>query len=172
MNELMTKENELLELSIEQQKQMANNMSIMYQEMKNMKLEMKQDLAEVREVQAGLRKQITLTRGEISRLRRLVMQRSKALTYSFFKEPVNEELFNAKRGHTISYLWIVLKNRYNVGTYTEISHMDFEDAMKTLKKLTVHDFPEAYYRLTPKMKELTETSVHYIDFLEENGWEI
>ncbi len=153
MNELMENE-QSMELIIDYMESSAKGVKMLYDSMKNMQVEVRSELEEVREVQESLKKNITLARGEEHKLHSAVLSKSVALTHKFFKGKVSEELFNAKRGHTTSYVWIVLKNHYDVSTYPQIPHIEFENAMRMVDRLQVEDFPEAYYRLTPKMQEI------------------
>lgn len=161
-----------MELIIQHMEQSSKGVRIMYESMQNMQTEIKGELKEVKEVQESLKKNITLNRGEQGRLRSAVTRKSEYLTRQFFRNKVSEELFSAKRGHTLAYIWIVLKTYYNVGTYPEISHVEFDNTMKMVRGLTIEDFPEAYYRLTPKMQEVAiknNDQAHHIYFGEDSN---
>lgn len=176
MTEMITREEnnfDLLGIQIEQMSNMAKAVKFIYNEVKATKREMqetndetKKDLAEVKEMQKSLNRHVVLTRGETSKLKSLILNQSKRITRDFFKEPVSDELYDAKRGHTISYLWTVLKMEYDVSTYPEIPHIEFENAMNLVRKLTVNDFPKAYYRLTPKMKEVAKEHDGYVEYVQ------
>lgn len=154
-------EMELIKQTLMSQNEHGNAIvkTINYMESMNKKVDSKfnqidQETTEMREMQAKLEKEITLKRGEQGRLKSAVLRKSEILTHQFFKNGVTNKLWNAKRGHTISYIWIVLKNFYDVATYPEISHVEFENAIDMINQLTIEDFPRAYYRLTDKMQEI------------------
>lgn len=175
----MTKKDYLLEQTINNMEHTAAGVRLIYNEIKklNEKTDEKfrqteQKFNEIGEMQAHLEKEITLNRGEVGRLKSLVMRKSEELVANFFKNGVSEELYNSKRGHTISYIWIVLKDFYNVATYPEISHVEFENAMNFVAGLEIEDFPEAYYRLPPKMREIAvknKDRVRHIHFGENSN---
>lgn len=152
------------EVVIQYMEQTAKGVRMLYDDMKQMKAELGGDIQELREVQESLKRNITLTRGEEGRLKSAVYKKSIEITKDFFKKDVSEELFNSKRGHTIAYIWTVLKDSYDVSTYPQIPHVEFENAMDKIMKLTVEDFPESYYRLTPKMQKIAgregDTALH------------
>lgn len=171
MTDLITQDNQM-ELIIQHMEQSAKSVRIMYSSMQEMKAEVQSELKEVKEVQRSLKRNITLARGEQGKLKSLVTRKSEQLTRSFFRGNVSEELFNAKRGHTLAYIWIVLKDFYDVGTYPEIPHIEFSNAMKMVRGLTIEEFPEAYYRLTPKMREIANKNkdqAHHIYFGENSN---
>ena len=176
MTEMIRKDEnnfDLLGFQIEQMSNMAKAVKSIYDEVKATKREMqasnnetKKELAEVKEMQRTLNRHVVLTRGETAKLKALILNHSKYITHDFFKGPVSDELYDAKRGHTISYLWTVLKMEYDVSTYPEIPHIEFENAMNLVRKLTVNDFPKAYYRLTPKVKEVAKEHDGYVEYVQ------
>lgn len=166
MTELINRKNDnfdILGLQIEQMRNMANAVESTYDRMRAIEKKVVETdnvttkkLNEITERQDHLDRHIVFTRGEASKLKSLVLSKSERLTQDFFKTPVSEQLFDSKKGHTTSYIWIVLKNKYDVSTYPEIPHIEFENAMRFVSQLTIDDFPRAYYRLTPKTKEIAE----------------
>lgn len=172
MAEMIETPQDFLGMALKQNKAIAESMERLYIEMKSTNEKTEQRFAEIEEIQESLKKNVTLTRGELARLKRLILAKSKPLTHQFFKEPVSEELFEAKRGHTISYLWTILKTKYDVGTYPEISHIHFDEAMNTVQKTTIDDFPKAYYRLTPKMKNIAGKEIEHVEFLEDSEMDL
>lgn len=162
-NKLQGFNSSFVEGTVEGIEQIASGMRMMFEETKeikneieNIKNETNEELNEVKKVQKQLEKNITLTRGEEGRLKSAVLKKANHLTDKFFKVGVSNELYSAKRGHTTSYIWIVLKNHYDVSTYPQISHIEFENAMKLVNQLSIESFPEAYYRLTPTMQRIAK----------------
>lgn len=140
--------------------------------MESMNAETSQRFEEIESVQKELEKKITLSRGEQSRVKSAVMSTSISITNDFFKNRVSEALWNAKRGHTLRLVYMMLKDMFEVSSYTEISHVDYEKAMYFINNLSVEDFPRSYYRLTPKMKDTAEKYndvVRHIQFGESSG---
>ncbi len=172
MAEMIERPTDFLELALQQNKENAERMEQLYKEMKETNDRTNKRLTEIEEIQESLKKNVTLTRGELARLKRLILAKSKPLTHQFFKEPVSEELFEAKRGHTISYLWTILKMKYDVGTYPEISHIYFDEAMKVVSQVTINDFPKAYYRLTPKMQNIADKEIEHVVFSEDDSMDL
>lgn len=172
MAEMIERPTDFLELALQQNRAIAESMEQLYKEMKETNEHTNKRLTEIEEMQESLKKNVTLTRGELARLKRLILAKSKPLTHQFFKEPVSEELFEAKRGHTISYLWTILKMKYDVGTYPEISHIHFDEAMEVVSRVTINDFPKAYYRLTPKMQKLAGKEIEHVVFSEDDSMDL
>lgn len=152
----LVKNHDSTEIVIQYMEQTAKSVRMLYDNMKDMKAELSSDIEEMKQVQESLKRNITLTRGEEGRLKSAVYKKSIEITKAFFKKEVSEELFNSKRGHTIAYIWTNLKDLYDVSTYPQIPHIEFENALNNINGLSVEDFPEAYYRLTPKMQRIVK----------------
>lgn len=130
-------------------------------EVHEMKEEFQKDIDEIRST-------YPLNRGEALLLKHKVDGKTRELTREFFGKFVSKELFSAKKVHLSMGVHNGLKKRFNSITYNTIRHLDFDEAMEYIARLSITDLPSNYLKLTEKQLEIAEKNndkihSHYFD---------
>jgi len=118
-------------------------------EMFDLRDEVKQDIKEMRD-------DTHVTRRESSKIRSAVKTKSNILTFRLFGKKVSDELFLKKSGHMTAGIYTQIKEQFNVSSYLDVRHVDFENVISFVRRLTLEDFAAYQLRITDKQQEVAD----------------
>lgn len=149
-------------------KQQANMVIKAVEQMEEIKNEVYQMKDDFQKDIDEIRSTYPLNRGEALLLKHKVDGKTRELTREFFGKFVSKELFSAKKVHLSMGVHNSLKKRFNSITYNTIRHLDFDEAMEYIARLSITDLPSNYLKLTEKQLEIAEKNndkvhSHYFD---------
>ena len=149
-------------------KQQANMVIKAVEQMEKIKNEVYQMKDDFQKDIDEIRSTYPLNRGEALLLKHKVDGKTRELTREFFGKFVSKELFSAKKVHLSMGVHNSLKKRFNSITYNTIRHLDFDEAMEYIARLSITDLPSNYLKLTEKQLEIAEKNndkvhSHYFD---------
>lgn len=136
-----------LEQQLENQLIIVKEMKGMKQEMTDMRDDVKRDIKELRD-------NIKLTRSECREIQSAVQTKCNELTSDLFGRKVSDDLFLAKTGHFRIAVYNRLKDIFNVTTYYEIRRIDFTDAKRVIRNVSLDNLQGYQKRLTTRQKEI------------------
>ena len=102
-------------------------------------------------------KKVHIDDGEATEIKSIVFRKAGVFADFYFEEQKthpSDNLFASKKGQFIRLMYSRLKKAFNVTKYTNIKHVDTENAVKFLENLSYDDFTSFEIRETPKQKEL------------------
>jgi hypothetical protein len=102
-------------------------------------------------------KKVHIDDGEATEIKSIVFRKAGVFADFYFEEQKthpSDNLFASKKGQFIRLMYSRLKKAFNVTKYTNIKHVDAENAVKFLENLSYDDFTSFEIRETPKQKEL------------------
>lgn len=139
-----------LEKTLETQLVLVKEMRQMKDEVKDMEIEIKRDVKELRD-------SITLNRHEISEIQTKVGSKAWALTKELFGDRnVSDDLFLAKSGHIRSAIYKRLKENFDITRYFDIRRIDFELALRIISGVELTNLQGYQLRLTQRHREIAE----------------
>lgn len=122
---------------------------------------------EVRKEVAKMHDDNKISRREAGKLKSTVGRQSAKLTNRLFGKKVSNELFSKKAGHITRGIYTKLGIEYDVSSYLDIRHIDFEKAQEFISNLELADFEAYQLRITDKQAEVAEKHGDDISFLLE-----
>lgn len=102
-------------------------------------------------------KKVHIDDGEATEIKSIVFRKAGVFADFYFEEQKthpSDNLFASKKGQFIRLMYSRLKKTFNVTKYTNIKHVDAENAVKFLENLSYDDFTPFEIRETPKQKEI------------------
>lgn len=102
-------------------------------------------------------KKVHIDDGEATEIKSIVFRKAGVFADFYFEEQKthpSDNLFASKKGQFIRLMYSRLKKAFNVTKYTNIKHVDAENAVKFLENLSYDDFTPFEIRETPKQKEI------------------
>ena len=114
-----------------------------------------QKLTDIETLVEEVNKKVHIDDGEATKS--IVFRKAGVFADFYFEEQKthpSDNLFASKKGQFIRLMYSRLKKAFNVTKYTNIKHVDAENAVKFLENLSYDDFTPFEIRETPKQKEL------------------
>lgn len=102
-------------------------------------------------------KKVHIDDGEATEIKSIVFRKAGVFADFYFEEQKthpSDNLFASKKGQFIRLMYSRLRKTFNVTKYTNIKHVDAENAVKFLENLSYDDFTPFEIRETPKQKEI------------------
>lgn len=150
---MATTELDILKQTIDRSNEQGQVISKIVTEMQELKTEMESLYGEVKEEFEKFKETIPLSGPEADRLQSFAYKKAHQFTEEFFGKKVSQELYMKKFGHLISGVYRQVKNKYGVSKYTQVKHMNAEDAITFVQSLELKDLPSNYLRLTDSQEE-------------------
>lgn len=116
-----------------------------------------QKLTDIELLVEEVNKKVHIDDGEATEIKSIVFRKAGVFADFYFEEQKthpSDNLFASKKGQFIRLMYSHLKKVFNVTKYTNIKHVDAENAVKFLENLSYDDFTKFEIRETPKQKEL------------------
>ncbi|WP_302067719.1 ORF6C domain-containing protein [uncultured Streptococcus sp.] len=116
-----------------------------------------QKLTDIELLVEEVNKKVHIDDGEATKIKSIVFRKAGVFADFYFEEQKtypSDNLFASKKGQFIRLMYSRLKKAFNVTKYTNIKHVDAENAVKFLENLSYDDFTKFEIRETPKQKEL------------------
>lgn len=116
-----------------------------------------QKLTDIELLVEEVNKKVHIDDGEATKIKSIVFRKAGVFADFYFEEQKthpSDNLFASKKGQFIRLMYSRLKKAFNVTKYTNIKHVDAENAVKFLENLSYDDFTKFETRETPKQKEL------------------
>ncbi|HIZ53091.1 MAG TPA: ORF6C domain-containing protein [Candidatus Enterococcus avicola] len=120
-----------------------------------------------REIKA-MRDDNKISRRQASKLKTTVGKKSAQLVARLFGKHVSSELFTAKMGHMTRGIYTKLGIKFDVASYLDVRHIDFEQAINFVDGLGLEDFEDYQLRITDKQAEIATKHGDDIAFLMED----
>src|SRR5699024_474826 len=97
-----------------------------------------------------------------------VGKKSAQLVARLFGKHVSSELFTAKMGHMTRGIYTKLGIKFDVASYLDVRHIDFEQAINFVDGLGLEDFEDYQLRIKDKQAEIATKHGDDIAFLMED----
>lgn len=161
-------ESKLLREQIKRSNEHGELMLQMFDEFQDMKNDMELKHKKMTGMIERIEETYPINNAEAEMLHSEIVKKGWMFAKQYFDERVSDSLFHSKRTHLQSGIKSLTRKKFKAIKFTTIRHLDFDEAMEYIARLSITELPSNYLKLTEKQLEIAEKNndkvhSHYFD---------